>query len=151
MSAVTDYIDAHFEETLDELEKWSAQPSISCMTRSGLRSRSRVIGCALYRDVYFMVRDGGIVTSLDAATGRLLKEGRTREAMGEYYSSPVAADGKVFLASSEGKITVLKAAAEWEVLRVNDLADEVHATPALSEGRIYVRTHGALYCFATIR
>jgi hypothetical protein len=71
----------------------------------------------VYRDVFFMVRDGGIITSLDAATGRLLKEGRTREALGEYYSSPVAADGKVFLASAEGKITVLKAAAEWEVLK----------------------------------
>ncbi|HEV3198694.1 MAG TPA: PQQ-binding-like beta-propeller repeat protein [Bryobacteraceae bacterium] len=105
----------------------------------------------IYRDVYFMVKDGGIVTSLDAATGRLFKEGRTREAMGEYYASPVAADGKVFLASSEGKITVLKAAPEWEVLRVNDLADEVHATPALSEGRIYVRTHSALYCFGASR
>ena len=105
----------------------------------------------VYHDVYFMVRDGGIITSLDAATGRLLKEGRTREALGEYYSSPVAADGKVFLASSEGKITVLKAAAEWEVLQVNDLADEVRATPALSEGRIYVRTHGTLYCFGASR
>jgi outer membrane protein assembly factor BamB len=98
-----------------------------------------------------MVRDGGIITSLDAATGRLLKQGRTPEALGEYHSSPVAADGKVFLASTEGKITVLKAAAEWEVLRVNDLEDEVHATPALSEGRIYVRTHGALYCFGASR
>lgn len=101
----------------------------------------------VYGGVYFMVRDGGIITSLDAASGRLLKEGRTREAMGEYYASPVAADGKVFLASFEGKITVLKAAPQWEVLQVNDLADEIHATPALSEGRIYVRTHGALYCF----
>jgi hypothetical protein len=40
-------------------------------------------------------------------------------------------------------------AAEWEVLQVNDLADEVHATPALGEGRIYVRTRSALYCFGT--
>jgi outer membrane protein assembly factor BamB len=103
----------------------------------------------VYRDIYYMVRDGGIVTSLDAATGRLLKEGRSREAMGEYFASPVAADGKVFLASGEGKVTVLKAGGEWEVLAVNDLAEEIHATPALSEGRIYVRTRGTLYCFAS--
>jgi outer membrane protein assembly factor BamB len=103
----------------------------------------------VYRDVYYMVRDGGIVTSLDAATGRLLKEGRSRDAMGEYYASPVAADGKVFLANAEGKITVLKAGGEWEILGVNDLGEEVHATPALSDGRIYVRTRGTLYCFAT--
>jgi len=60
-----------------------------------------------------MVRDGGIITSLDPATGRLLKEGRSRNAIGQYYASPVAADNKLFLASSEGKMTVLKAGAEW--------------------------------------
>jgi outer membrane protein assembly factor BamB len=97
-----------------------------------------------------MVRDGGIITSLDPATGQLLKQGRSRDAMGEYLASPVAADNKVFLASAEGKITVLKAAGEWEVLAVNDLADEIHATPALSDGRIYVRTHQTLYCFGVL-
>jgi outer membrane protein assembly factor BamB len=101
----------------------------------------------VYNDVYYMVRDGGIITSLNPATGKLLKEGRTRAALGEYYASPVAADGKIFLASTKGKMTVLKAGGAWEVLAVNDLGDEIHATPALSEGRIFVRTHGTLYCF----
>jgi outer membrane protein assembly factor BamB len=103
----------------------------------------------VYKNVYFMVRDGGIITSLDPATGQLLKEGRSRDALGEYYASPVAADNKLFLASTEGKMTVLKAAAEWQVLAVNDLGDEIHATPALSEGRIYVRTRSILYCFGS--
>jgi outer membrane protein assembly factor BamB len=101
----------------------------------------------VYQDVYYMVRTGGIITSLDPATGRLLKEGRSRDAIGQYYASPVAADNKLFLASGEGKMTVLKAGAEWEVLAVNDLDDEIHATPALSDGLIYVRTHSTLYCF----
>ena len=105
----------------------------------------------LYQGVYYMVKTGGIITSLDPATGRLLKVGRSPDALGEYYASPVAADGKVYLANTEGKITVLKAAAEWEVLAVNELNDEISATPALSEGRIYVRTRGALYCFRTSR
>ena len=72
-------------------------------------------------------------------------------ALGEYFASPIAADGKVFLANTEGKITVLKAGAQWEVLSVNEIDDEVSATPALSDGRVYVRTHGALYCFSTSR
>ena len=101
----------------------------------------------LYRDVLYLVKTGGIVTSLDPATGRTLKEGRSLGALGEYYASPVAADGKVFLASTEGKVTVLKASAQWEVLGVNDLGDEIHSTPALSGGRVYVRTRGAVYCF----
>jgi outer membrane protein assembly factor BamB len=105
----------------------------------------------LYRDVYYMVRDGGIITSLNPATGQLLKQGRSPGALGEYYASPVAADGKVFLASGEGKMTVLKAAPEWEVLQVSNLGEEIHATPALSDGRIYVRTRSSLYCFGAPR
>jgi outer membrane protein assembly factor BamB len=101
----------------------------------------------VFHDVLYLVKTGGIITSLDPATGRLLKEGRSGEALGEYYASPVAADGKIFLANVEGKITVLKAAAQWDVVGVNDIGEEIHATPALSGGRIYVRTRGALYCF----
>jgi outer membrane protein assembly factor BamB len=67
--------------------------------------------------------------------------------MGQYYASPVAADNKLFLADADGKMTVLKAAGEWEILAVNDLGDEIHATPALNDGLIYVRTHDMLYCF----
>jgi outer membrane protein assembly factor BamB len=101
----------------------------------------------LYQGVFYMVKDGGIITSLDPATGKSLKEGRSREAMGEYYASPVGADNKVFLASAEGKVSVLKAGGQWEVLGVNDMGEEVHSTPALSGGRIFVRTHGSIYCF----
>jgi hypothetical protein len=42
---------------------------------------------------------------------------------------------------------VLKAAGEWEVLKVNELDDEVYATPAIADGRIYIRTRSALYSF----
>ncbi|HBY58554.1 MAG TPA: hypothetical protein DEH78_01950, partial [Solibacterales bacterium] len=101
-----------------------------------------------YQGVLYLVKDGGIVTSLDPATGKVFKEGRTREALGQYFASPVAADGKVYLANAEGKITVLRAGAQWEVLGVNAMGEEVHATPALSGGRLYVRTRSAVYSFA---
>jgi len=103
----------------------------------------------IYDGVFYMVRTGGIVTSLDPATGALLKQGRTEKAPGEYYASPVAADGKIFLASEEGKVSVLKASPQWEVLAVNNLEEETYATPAISGGRIYVRTRGTLYCFGS--
>lgn len=102
----------------------------------------------LYQGVFYMVKDGGIITALDPATGKMLKQGRSPNALGEYYASPVAADGKVFLANTEGKISVLKAGAEWEVLAVNEMGEEISATPALSNGRIYVRTRGAMFCFS---
>jgi outer membrane protein assembly factor BamB len=57
----------------------------------------------------------------------------------------------VFLANTEDKITVLKAGTEWEVLATNDLGEEISATPVLSNGRIYVRTRGTMYCFSTAR
>jgi hypothetical protein len=44
-------------------------------------------------------------------------------------------------------MTVLKAGAQWEVLGVNNLGEEIHSTPGLSQGRIYVRTRSSLYCF----
>ena len=101
----------------------------------------------LYQDVLYLAKTGGIITALDAATGRALKEGRSPQAPGEYYASPVAADGKVFVASVDGNITVLKAGKQWEVLGVNEIGTPIHATPALGNGRIYVRTQGAVYCF----
>ena len=105
----------------------------------------------VYQDLLYMVKDGGIVTTLDAATGQTLKEGRATGAAGKYVASPIAADGKVFLASADGKVTVLKAGPQWDVLGVNDLGDEIQATPALSAGRIYVRTRGMLYCFGAAK
>ena len=72
-------------------------------------------------------------------------------ALGGYSSSPVAADDKLFLASEEGKVSVLRAGSDWELLKVNDLGEGAFATPALSQGRIYLRTDDALYCFGERR
>ena len=46
-----------------------------------------------------------------------------------------------------GAVSVLKAAGEWEILKVNQLDDECFATPAIADGRIYIRTRSALFCF----
>ena len=101
----------------------------------------------LYRNVLYLVKDGGILTSLNPKTGEVYKQARLPAALGRYWASPVAADGKVYLASEEGRVSVLKAAAEWEILATNDLADEIFASAAIEDGRIYFRTRGALYCF----
>jgi len=105
----------------------------------------------VYDGLVYMVKAGGIITAIDPATGQATREGRSKDAPGDYTASPIAADGKVFLASVDGKVTVLKAGREWEVLGVNDLGDEIHATPALAGGRVYVRTRGALYCFGAAK
>ena len=101
----------------------------------------------IYQGSLYSVRSGGLILSIDAKTGELRKEGRSPQALGEYFASPVAADDKVFLASAEGKITVLKAGNTWEILEVNDIGDMIFATPAIAGKALYVRTKSMLYCF----
>jgi outer membrane protein assembly factor BamB len=101
----------------------------------------------LYQGVLYLIRDG-IFTSLNPETGEVYKQARLSGALGTYWSSPVAADGKIFLASEEGKVVVVRADGEWEILAVNNLDEDIFATPAILDGRIYVRTRVALYCFA---
>jgi outer membrane protein assembly factor BamB len=101
----------------------------------------------LYDGVLYLVKNGGILATFDAKTGELTKTGRITGALGPYSASPVAAEGKVFLASEEGKVTVLKASRDWEVAAINELGESCFATPALAGGRIYLRTSEALYCF----
>jgi outer membrane protein assembly factor BamB len=101
----------------------------------------------LYQGVLFMVNDSGILLSFDPASGNVHKQGRLAGAMDKYFASPVGADGKVFLISQDGSVSVVTATAQWEVLAVNKLEEEVYATPAISGGRIYVRTQNALYSF----
>jgi len=101
----------------------------------------------LYRDVLYLVKDGGIVTTLNPKTGEVLKQARLPNAAERFWASPVAGDGRVYLASEGGKISVLKATGNWEVLSLNELGDECFATPAIAHGKIYLRTRSRLYCF----
>lgn len=101
----------------------------------------------LYRNVLYMINDSGILISFDPTTGNVLKQGRLHGAIDKYFSSPVAADDKVFLIGQGGQVSVVKATGEWEVLAVNELDDECYATPAIADGRIYIRTRSALYAF----
>ena len=96
----------------------------------------------------YTLKEGGILTSFDSKTGEILKQARLLGALGEYFSSPVASGGNIYAVSEEGKAAVVKAGGQWELLRVNDLKDGCRATPAIADGKLYVRTFGALYCFA---
>jgi outer membrane protein assembly factor BamB len=99
--------------------------------------------------VLYVIRNGGILTSFDAVTGKVIKAGRVEGAIAGYSSSPVSAEGRIYVASEDGHVAVLRAApgGQWEVTRVNDLDEPIFATPALSEGQIFLRTGSALYRF----
>lgn len=99
-----------------------------------------------YRGHLYMVRNGGLLGILDARTGELSKQQRL-SGTSNYYSSPVAADGKVWFASQTGDVTVLKADSPWQTVCRARFGEEIFATPAIVDGRIYLRTAGHLYCF----
>ncbi len=102
----------------------------------------------LYERKLYMVNDaGGLVTVLDPVTGALIQQGRLKVPGDRYYASPVAGDGKIYIASESGKVVVLPRGGGLDAVAVNDLQDNIYATPAIAGGRLYIRTRGALYCF----
>ena len=101
----------------------------------------------LYGGVLYMVNDNGVVTLLDPQTGALLKQGRLAGAPGPHFASPVAADGYVFFTTEAGTVVVVRPGADLTPVAVNALGEDTYATPALADGRLYVRTSAALYAF----
>jgi outer membrane protein assembly factor BamB len=111
------------------------------------RSLPNVPSPLYYRGVLYTLKEGGIFTSYDVKTGEILKQGRLRGALGTYFASPIAADGRIYTVSEDGKAAVIQAGAQWEVLRVNDLGDGSKSTPAIADGKLYVRTYQTMYSF----
>jgi hypothetical protein len=101
----------------------------------------------LHEGVLYVLKEGGILTALDPETGDVHKSERIEGAEDDYFASPVAAGGRILTASHEGRLAVIMAGAQWEVLSVSELGEEIWATPALAPGRVFVRTQKAMYCF----
>jgi len=101
----------------------------------------------LYQNVLYMVNDNGIVTTLHPDTGAVIKQGRLTGAPGAVFASPIAADGHVYFTTEAGAVVVVSPGGDLAVRSVNALNEEAYATPAVADGRIYVRTTQALYAF----
>jgi outer membrane protein assembly factor BamB len=96
----------------------------------------------------YMVKNGGIVTCLDAISGDVLYRKRI-SASGSYYASPIAVGDHIYLASGQGTVTVLRSGDQLDVIAENDLGERIMATPAAVDETLYVRTNDHLYAFAT--
>lgn len=103
----------------------------------------------VYNGVVFLFRSGGIATTLNAQTGETIKQARLTGALEDYYASPIGVDDKVYIASEHGKVVVLRAAGDWEVLAINEFDSDIYATPAIGERRMYIRTQNALYAIGS--
>ena len=93
---------------------------------------------------FYVVNDRGVMFCLDAKTGAEVY-GQQRIKPGTYSASPVLADGKIYITNEDGLTTVVAAGPKFEVLAENALNDYVLSSPAISDGRIYIRTTGHLY------
>ena len=115
-----------------------------------------------YRGKIHLVKNGGLYTALDVQGGQLVFEGRL-DARGPMYASPVAADGKLYVTSARGRITVVDAefgpseieqASEFAesrgpVISFTELGERLQATPALVGGVVYVRGERSLFAFGS--
>jgi len=96
----------------------------------------------LVDDLFFMINDAGVVTCLEATSGRQVWRERLE---GDFAASPLYADGHVYCFSRDGVATVLKAARDYEVLATNVLDSGFMASPAVSGRTLFLRTRESLY------
>jgi outer membrane protein assembly factor BamB len=97
----------------------------------------------VYKGLMFLVSDNGVVQCLDAKTGDLKWKERLK---GDFKASPIAGDGKVYFLNLAGTCTVVSASGKFEVLAENAIDDEIVASMAVADGRIYIRGKKSLYC-----
>lgn len=99
-----------------------------------------------YKGRIYMIKNGGILTCLEAKSGKRLY--RARLGVSEpYFSSPVVADDRIYIASAKGTVVVFAAGDKLNVLARNNLGEEIKATPAIVDHKLYVRTAKHLYAF----
>ena len=101
----------------------------------------------VYDGNMYMVKNGGILTTLNTRDGVILKQGRL-EGRGNYYASLVGGGGFVYSASEQGVVTVVRAGGDdWEVFSSHDFKSRIMATPVIADGQLFIRTDDALYCY----
>ena len=96
----------------------------------------------VYGDQFYVLADNGVLSSYDAKTGEVIYQQRLPTS---FSASPVAADGKLYLASEDGDVFVVKAGRQYELLSKNAMGQPLMATPALTQGMLIVRGDRAIY------
>ncbi|HTD85644.1 MAG TPA: PQQ-binding-like beta-propeller repeat protein [Candidatus Binatia bacterium] len=104
-----------------------------------------------YRGRIYVVQDGGRVTAYSPKTGDTFFEQERLNADGEYYASPIAANGHVYFASTRGIVTIITPADTMEVKARNRIGERIQATPAIVDNKLYVRTESHLWAFGEKR
>jgi outer membrane protein assembly factor BamB len=115
------------------------------------RSLPYVASPLYYRGRLFTVKNGGLASSYEAATGRVHYQDQRLGAPGDYYASPIAGGGRIYVASQNGVMLVLAAGEAFTELARAEFREPIMATPAIVGDTLYVRTAGHLYAFREVR
>jgi outer membrane protein assembly factor BamB len=99
----------------------------------------------VYEGVLYVLANNGVLDAYDVATGKEIYRQRLQHLGSGFSASPVAADGKLYLANEDGDILVVRAGRRFEHIATNDMGELLMATPALSEGRMFVRGVNTLF------
>ncbi len=99
----------------------------------------------IYRGLLYTLRNQGIISCYDLATGEEKYTERVPHQGSGFSASPVASDGKIYLASEDGDIFVVRAGAKFELLNKNGVGQLLMATPAISEGMMFLRAERDLF------
>jgi outer membrane protein assembly factor BamB len=100
-----------------------------------------------YQGRVFIIQGGGLASCFEAVTGKPLYQSKRIGVASQYFASPIAADGRIYVASTSGVISVLEAGDTLRVLAQNDLGESIQATPAIAGDTLYVRTAEHLFAF----
>jgi outer membrane protein assembly factor BamB len=152
------------EEWADALKAWAKRESAMLAIRPGGKGEvakdqvawkeqhalPEVPSPLFYQGRLYVVTNGGIASCYDAQTGKMIYRQRLGTG-GFFYASPVATNGNLYAASYNGVVAVFKAGDHCRVLARNNLGEQIVATPALVDGRVYVRTEGHLYAFGEMK
>ena len=103
----------------------------------------------LYGDYLYLTTDRGILTCIDAKTGEVKYEGGRIPVPATFTASPVAFDGKILLTSEDGDTFIVKAGPKHEVIGTNSVGEPVYASPAIADGRIFIRGEKNIYCIGS--
>lgn len=97
----------------------------------------------------FVLSDTGVATLMEAKTGKKLWSERLGSRL--HNASPLLINGLIYCPASDGTTFILKPGDEYELVQKNALGEELHATPAVSDGRLFVRTANGLWCLGEKR
>ncbi|MBA3765598.1 MAG: PQQ-binding-like beta-propeller repeat protein [Acidobacteria bacterium] len=99
----------------------------------------------IYGDYLYISADNGVLTAYNARTGERIYQERLPNS---FSASPVAADGKLYLASEDGEVFVVRAGPKFELLATNPMGGALMSTPAISDGIIILRSQNYVYAIA---